>query len=486
MTKDAKDLATSTDALPAAPASDYRDGLLTFERNLMTFIEQQGLPSLNVLVPVSERFKIFSNVGDVLALLSNDHKLRSVYISKFIAAAASGLFDAALNYLWDETIFELRKRIVRYDLEYFFDLAVKNPDKRKKLAGEDDLAKLDDNELIHGACEIGLISDLGFRHLDYVRYMRNWASAAHPNQNQITGLQLIAWFETCIKEVITLPETSATAQIRQLLANVKANALTAATARQVSVSFVGLTSDQASNLAAGFFGIYTNDKSLPVARDNVKLLAPMLWPFVSEGTRNGFGVKYGQFIASSDTVRSQWAREFLDAVTGASYIPDAIRAAEIGTAIEELLEAHRGFNNFHIEPSFARRLESLVGSHGNIPPQVVERYVEGLVDVYLTNGHGPTWDAEPIYTKLLLKLDATQVFMAVLSFRKLHIASKLQFPRCQTKYREVVAVAKSKVSSPQVLDILKLIENYRAPLDKMRNETLLMEKVNAITKSLGF
>jgi len=38
--------------------------------------------------------------------------------------------------------------------------------------------------------------------------MRNWASAAHPNQNQITGLQLIGWFETCTKEVIALPETN--------------------------------------------------------------------------------------------------------------------------------------------------------------------------------------------------------------------------------------------------------------------------------------
>lgn len=47
--------------------------------------------------------------------------------------------------------------------------------------------KLDDSELIQGADKIGLISDLGFRHLDYVKYMRNRASAAHPNQNQITG-----------------------------------------------------------------------------------------------------------------------------------------------------------------------------------------------------------------------------------------------------------------------------------------------------------
>jgi len=169
----------------------YKDELQVFETRLMSFMEQHGLPTQNVLVPLAERVKVFGNMGDVLALLDYEHKQQSIYVSKFIAAAASGLFDAALNYLWDETIFELQKRIVRYDLEYFFDLAVTNPDKRKRLTTEEDLFQLNDDELIRGATEIGLISDLGYKHLDYIRYMRNWASAAHPNQNQITGLQLI-------------------------------------------------------------------------------------------------------------------------------------------------------------------------------------------------------------------------------------------------------------------------------------------------------
>jgi len=469
------------------PATDqHRNNLQIFENGLMDFIARHGLPTQDVLVPVPERLRVFNNIGDVLALLDYAHTQQSIYISKFIAAAASGLFDAALNYLWDETIFELRKRIVRYDLEYFFDLAVTNLDKRKKLRAEEDLTRLDDNELIGGATEIGLISELGYKHLDYIRYMRNWASAAHPNQNQITGLQLIGWFETCIKEVITLPETNSSVKIKALLANVKTHALDAAGAMHVSGFFVDLTRDQSNNLMAGFFGIYTNDGSLPLARDNVKLLAPVLWPFVGEPMRKNLGVKYGQFTANNDAVKARWAREFLDGVVAASYIPDTIRAAEIGTAIEELLAAHRGFNNFHVEPSFARRLESLVGDQGQIPPAITERYIEGLVEVYLTNGHGVAWSAEPIYQRLLAKLDATQALLAVLSFRKVRITSKLQFQLGKEKYLELVALAKSKVTSPQGTDILNIIETYRPPLERMRSETKLMEKVNAISKSLGF
>src|SRR5262249_10327556 len=149
--------------------------------------------------------------------------------------------------------------------------------------------------------------------------------------------------------------------------------------------------------------------------------APKLWPFVGESTRKNLGVKYGQFTANNDGTKAKWAREFLDGVGAASYIPDSIRAAELGTALEELLAAHRGFNNFYIEPSFAHRLDSLVGAQGQVPSAISERYVEGLVEVYLTNGNGVAWSAEPIYQNLLAKLDATQALLAVLSFRKMKI-----------------------------------------------------------------
>jgi hypothetical protein len=153
-----------------------------------------------------------------------------VYLSKFAAAVAAGLFDAALNYLWDETVFELRRRIAQYDLSYFYDNAVSNQDKRQKLTTADDLTKLDDSELILGAKAIGLLSELGYKHLDFIRYMRNWASAAHPNQNEITGLQLISWLERCLKEVISLPVSDVALDIKKHLRNVRTQTITDADA----------------------------------------------------------------------------------------------------------------------------------------------------------------------------------------------------------------------------------------------------------------
>lgn len=59
----------------------------------------------------------------------------------------SGLFDAALNYLWDETINEIRKPVIQYDVSYFYDNCAVGEDKRRKLVGSDDITKIDDAEL---------------------------------------------------------------------------------------------------------------------------------------------------------------------------------------------------------------------------------------------------------------------------------------------------------------------------------------------------
>lgn len=192
----------------------YDVQLHEFEQGLLGFLDQHGLPSQSILVSVSERVAVFTNIKPVIDKIADDKKRSSIYVSKFVAACASGLFDAALNYLWDETIYALRGRVAQYDLSYFFDNAVNNQEKRKGLKTIDDLTRIDDAELIYGAKEIGLISDVGFKHLDFIRYMRTWASAAHPNQNEITGLQLTAWLETCIKQVIALPLSDGAVEIK--------------------------------------------------------------------------------------------------------------------------------------------------------------------------------------------------------------------------------------------------------------------------------
>lgn len=468
--------------LVVRPSYDVQ--LREFEEGLLGFLNQHGLPTQSILVSVKERVRVFKNIEDVMALISEEKKQRSTYISKFMAAAASGLFDAALNYLWDETISELRQRVAHYDLSYFYDNAV-SPEKRKKLNDADDLNKLDDSELIRGAKEIGLISELGFRHLEYIRYMRNWASAAHPNQNEITGLQLIGWLETCIKEVISLPLSNIAVEIKRLLANIRSNNISDIEAREIAAFFLQLTQYQVSNLASGFFGIYTRSDTTPQTRQNIHRLLPFLWERVDESTRQQFGINYGKFVANNDQQEKKLARAFLEIVSATSYIPDDLRVVEIESTLENLLIAHRGFNNFHNEPPFARELQRLVGHEGKIPAQIDRFNVLGLVEVFLTNGHGVAVNAEPIYRSLIGLFDSTQALRAVLSFNDDNIASSLQFSLCVKKYRELMKMMRVKVSSAVVKELIDDIEGYQGSLDIMRENKDIRRKVAILQRILG-
>src|ERR1700692_1857743 len=89
-----------------------------FEGALTTAMEVLGLPSTDVFIAFEQRYRVLANFGGALADLDAEHRARSLYLSKLMVAVGAGLFDAALNYLWDETISELRRRVVGYDLEY--------------------------------------------------------------------------------------------------------------------------------------------------------------------------------------------------------------------------------------------------------------------------------------------------------------------------------------------------------------------------------
>ena len=477
-------MTTNNNVIPIVKSEDYIPQLKSFEQVFLEVVSQCGLPTNNIFVNVNERANVFRNVDTVLQQIPSAQRADSIYLSKFLAATASGLFDAALNYLWDETIQEIRKRVIQYDVEYFYDNAT-NEEKRKKLKGPDDIVKLDDSELIQGARNIGLISELGYRHLDYIRYMRNWASAAHPNQNQLTGLQIISWLETCIKEVISLPISNIAVEIKKLLANIKTNVLSPENAKQIAPFFANLSITEVNNLCTGFSGIYVDPLTAPPIRQNINYLLPYLWERVDEETRQLLGIKYGKFIANNDKERASLARQFLEVVNAIAYIPDDLKAAEIETGIQNLLSVHRGFQNFYSEPVFAQQLANLVGKTGNIPKQVNFLYVNGIVEVFLTNGNGVAWNAEPFYLSLINKFDLAQSIIAMLSFTNERIASRLQFSMCKDKFNQLLDLIDGKITPPAARDLLSDIRSFSGPIDKMKDDSRMSRKVVMMQQIVG-
>jgi hypothetical protein len=256
----------SREALQRAPhaAESIDRGVDAFTAHLTAYLDTLDLPSEGVLVSTDERRKVMLNLPSVVGLLHGEERRGAVYISKFVAACGVGLFDAALNFLWDETVANLRVKVARFDLQYFYDSTIGETARRRSLSTEEDLTKLDDWELIKGCRDTGVLSEIGYRHLDYIRGMHNWASAAHPNQNELSGLQVISWLETCVKEVLVKRPEGPVLEVRRLLSNVRTTTLAAEDVPPIAANIAQLPSDLAASLLRALFGMFAD----PVRGDN--------------------------------------------------------------------------------------------------------------------------------------------------------------------------------------------------------------------------
>lgn len=449
-----------------------------FENTLLLALQQIGLPGTGVLVDLDERHQVFTNFQGAIARLDDERRADAMYLSKMLVAVGAGLFDAALNYLWDETISELRRRVAMYDLAYFFDIAISSTDRRKSLRDETHLAQVSDHELINGARDIGLISSIGFQQLDLIRYMRNYASAAHPNQNDVDAFQLLGWITTCIKEVITLPESAQVAETKRLLSNVRKGAISSENALATAEFFSELKTESADNLAAGLFGIYLEDDSGEQARDGVRLLMPKLWTHVSDKQRYDFGIKHANHVANADFIRANRAREVLDVVNGTAYLTDGVRSVELKAAIDDLLAAHRGFDNFYAETRPSKHLNDL--SLEPVPESTREMYVSGVVEAFLTNGNGVAWAADVNYRSMIARFGPREAEIALLTLFDEAIASKLRWFSSKQQFAELLTLVEAKITSPAANDLLTAIRGFPGGADKISIDSDLNRLANRL------
>lgn len=450
---------------------DVSTDLRRFEVVVLKQLHQIGLPHDNVFVDVDERQVMLANTPGVLAALGADTLARSHYISKMIAAAAVGLFDAALNYLWDELVSELRRRVSGFDLAYFYDIAAGTSDLRRHLRTDEDLTRVDDANLLRAAREIGLLTEVGYQRLDHIRYMRNHASAAHPNQVQLTGLDLAQWLQVCIKQVITTPPDPVTAQTGRLLANIKKNRLDEAAVRDAAVFFDQLPVDRADTLANGLFGLYTDPARTPTVADNVRMLWQELWPFVGEETRGSYGVRYARYRASADTGPATAARELLDLVDATAYLPTELWVGELDRALDSLLAARNGWNNFYNEGAPAQELDRLIGNRDDVPREIAAKYTRTLVEVFLGNGYGVSFAAEPVYRRLLEALSPRDARRALRAFMNEEISSLLWNTSAQRQWDNLLDILEPKLTRSTDRELLAAIRAFTGTADQLRNDS---------------
>lgn len=370
---DATALATSVDAL---------------NPQLAGFLSQLGLPTENILAPMDERRHVIDSMSHAIAVLPIDERLKATYISKFTVAVTVGLFDAAITFLWDETIKALRKLAVQTDLSYFYDVAEKRDAFRKNLSTEEDIDKIGELALVDACERVGLLSSVNRERLRHINFMRNHASSAHPNDNEVQGAELVSWLSTCVRHVITARPNSTSVETSRLLFNVRSGKVRSQDLPVLDSAIQQMPGPRIDDLIWTLFGLYVDPKTSTDARNNIDILAPVCWKSVSEPRRHEVGARLADFVRHQEHDKRQLADQFLTQVGGLSYRTEEILVAELYEKLQALEKAHEASRNFYEEWPHAKALGDSLPATQIVPEAVRSYWVKVIVKCWIGNGRG--------------------------------------------------------------------------------------------------
>lgn len=381
-------------------------------------LDSLGLPSQNIIASLDERETIMKNLPQLIAEIPADQKRDARYLSKFVAGAAIGLFDASLNFVWNEVVISLRKKIVFYGLDTFYDNATSDR-YREQYKDEEDLTGIKDKTMLDTLKKLEWISDIVYRKLCHILDMRNQIGASHPNSYDINAYELLGWLKTCVKEVIADKPSNSAIQIKEILENLKKGEqpIDAETVASIDKEIAGYNSSMAGNLLKALFGIYVSEDTKPVARQNVLSVATSVWKYCGEDVKYDLGEKKQCYRNNLQKEKEKLAQLFFEKCDGLRYLSIDERSLQLSRLCDDLSSAHKGYDNYYHEPPFARDIMRFIESSSDIPEEREYKIISTFLmcrigrEVKYCNGVSP--GAEPYYDQLFGILNEKQVIIAL-------------------------------------------------------------------------
>lgn len=311
--------------------------------------------------------------------------------------------------------------------------------------------------LINGCRNIGVLSDIGYRHLNYIRDMRNWASAAHPNQVELSGLQLVGWLDTCVREVLGREPSAPAIEVKRLLENVRTQVFAPADVAPISARMPDLPPQIVSSLLRAIAGMFADPGMAASVKNNIRLIAPAVWEHAPDQARHDVGLKYSRFAANADIQRRDAVRQFLTIVNGLTLLtPDAL-ALEITERVQALENAHLGFNNVHNEPVPARAVASSIPESGAVPDAARPDYVRVVTLAHIGNPYGVSWAAELHYQRLIARFGELEIRQFARLVQDATVAARLRHGTPAARFRAMAGELRAHTADPYTQSALDVI-----------------------------
>jgi hypothetical protein len=447
-------------------------------------LAQFGLPTDNVIASTDERSIVAANLAAFLSAIPAAEKREARYLSKFVGATAIGLFDAALNYVWNEVVLSLRKKAAVYGVDLFFDAAigVKN---RELYKDENDLGGLKDSVLLNTCQKLELISDIVYRKLEHILTMRNEVAASHPNVVSIGGYELLGWLQTCVKDVLQDRPSESAIRIRALIDNLKASTdvIEDSTLGRLTSELKNLSISHVNNLAISLFGIFVTPETHQILKKNISRIAPPVWNHAEDRVKYRIGVMIDGYRTNLRHDRLAAGLDFLKLVDGRSYEALPAKTVALEHLCDQLEDAHEGWDNFYHEPPIAQEILSYFKSSVDIPkaclPKLVRIFLRCRLGRGLSYRDGVSPSGMPMFDRFFALLDDAGVAHCIVAFFNPEINSKLQNPTCQKHLTNILQTLRKIAISDRLKSALDLLVQNPGEAYKMNRNVDFRELTKA-------
>ncbi len=314
--------------------------------------------------------------------------IRDEEIVKACIAVASGLFDAAINYVWNATTMELREKVRQFGIHVVPQILADKP------FDENNLVELRDAELLDLCLKLNLITDENFFFLDQCRAMRNSYSVAHPSGGNIDEDEVLNFISRCQKHAMSRNKNPKGVDTKELLNSLNSTKFKKSQREEWEERIRDTYDAQREMIFSMLHGIYCDPSRNEKARINALEICKSFSERFTSKTQTKLVDRHQDYRARGDDKRYKASTKFFQDLGLISLLSDMKVHSLISSSAKNLLRVHNGLDNFYNEPPFAAHLEKLARDV-DVPESAKALFVEAIITCGIGNMYGVSIAAMP-------------------------------------------------------------------------------------------
>lgn len=378
-----------------------------------------------------------------------------------------GFPEYSLIGIWNAAVHNIRRRVEGYSIEMFLS-STKEESGRKKYNHDGDSISdrwngVDDLVLINGATKLGILNKKAGKSLEMINWMRNHASPAHDNDENVQREDVIGLVLILQRNLFQSEMPDPGHSPSGLFAPIKEKVLDHDQIELLKAQVESFNNRDIRTIFGFMLDILCNGQE--PSYTNIFELFPVCWSKATEELKQNVGSRYHSImidIKADDSVdKGAKTRlvEFLIGVEGIKYIPDAARAVLYKRLTKDLAKAKDSAYGWNLEDSASKGLAQL-GAH--VPSIAFEEVYQEILSSWCGNYWGRS-ETHIILSEFINSLKTNEILTVCKLFKtNERVKSELFQSRPNSRACDLLISLKEKLSiQTHITEVDSIIEVVR-------------------------